>query len=218
MHRKEEMNIPTIIILNGPSGVGKSTLQKEFQKLMCNQVYLSIGIDGFFDQLLPDVNCKGEHVVGGQLVRKITFEQDEVGNVTIPLTVGPLGYVVVRGMHRAVAAYAREGNSIIVDYILYHPQWLSDLVYSLSEIDAHIYMVGVNAPLEVIEQRERSRGTSPVGHSRSHYQVVHAGMLYDLELDTSEYVASDLALQLKKYIDTYRPVAFKSLLPAVRTT
>ena len=42
----------TIIILNGPSASGKSSIQEEFCKLM-SELWLKIGLDNFFVGVLP---------------------------------------------------------------------------------------------------------------------------------------------------------------------
>jgi len=113
-------------------------------------------------------------------------------------------------MHAAVGAYAHAGNNIIVDYILYDQQWIQDLVHALKDI--RVYNIGINPALSVLEEREKARATSPVGHARSHYNTVHQGMVYDLELDTSTMTVEQAALKIKNFIDQNpEPRAFKAL-------
>jgi chloramphenicol 3-O phosphotransferase len=45
--------------------------------------------------------------------------------------------------------------------------------------------VGLFAPLEVLEARERERGDRELGLARWQYDRVHQGVVYDLELDTA---------------------------------
>ncbi len=108
--------------------------------------------------------------------------EDKGGKLFI-LEVGPEGQMVIRGMHRAIAAYAHTGNNVIVDYIKYEGAWIPDLKEALKGIP--VIWVGVTAPLEIIQQREKKRGTSPEGHARSHYYTIHQGMSYDVMIDTS---------------------------------
>ena len=78
---------------------------------------------------------------------------------------------------------SKSGLNVVVDYIAYDPNWLEDLNNQLRGIDT--CFIGVKIPLEILEERESKRGTSPVGHARSHYDHVHEGWHYDLEVDTS---------------------------------
>lgn len=50
----------TLIILNGPSAVGKSTIQALVQKkfLEKNILYLKIGMDMLFSDALPDISME----------------------------------------------------------------------------------------------------------------------------------------------------------------
>jgi chloramphenicol 3-O phosphotransferase len=65
-----------------------------------------------------------------------------------------------------------------------------------------VYFVGVFAPLEIIEEREKLRNTSPCGHARSHYDTVHHNMKYDLEIDTSKQSAEECADQIIKMLES----------------
>jgi chloramphenicol 3-O phosphotransferase len=49
----------------------------------------------------------------------------------------------------------------------------------------------------VIERREQARGDRTLGLARWQYDKVHAGMAYDLELDTSDATPEALAGQIK---------------------
>ncbi len=206
---KPEVPKGTIIILNGPSAAGKSTLQNEVQRAF-DELYLKVGIDGFFDAVLPGDFVDGQSYVGGEFVRGITTTRNAEGHNVIKLHIGEPAHRVITGMHSAFAAYAAAGNNLVIDYILYEKDWLLDLVQSLNGFK--VYFVGVTIPLEVLENRERSRGTSPVGHARSHYDMVHAHGCYDLEVDTSKISAQEAAQIIKKFVkDNPEPQAFKKL-------
>lgn len=188
----------TIILMNGPSAAGKSSLQKEVQKQF-DEFYIKLGIDNLFDSPLPTPESVDPQVTkDGQLIRSVEIIKDEQGNQIIPLKVGPAGFKVIKGMHRAIAAYAQQGNNVVVDYILYDQTWLPDLLKALKGLK--VYMVGIKLPLEVLEQREKARGTSPIGHARSHYATVHNIMQYDIELDTSKLSSEEAAFKLKEFI------------------
>ncbi len=195
----------TVIILNGASSSGKSSIQKAIQK-QSNEFYLRVGIDTFFDALIaePDLSLFhsekkfDQYTANGEYIRGIEYQEDAEGHPMIPLKIGPAGDRIVQGMHRAIAAYALVGNNVIVDYILYKKSWVEDLATSLKNV--RVFWIKVDAPLEVIEEREKKRNTSPAGHARSHYHSVHDGIVYDLEVNTAELSADECAKKIINYI------------------
>lgn len=207
----------TIILLNGPSAVGKSSIQSELHKQM-PELYLKAGIDSFFDALIaePDLsqfqqtNEFFQYTNDGILIRGVRLLKDAEGNQIVPLEIGPAGDKIISGMHFALSAYANRGNNVIVDYILYKAEWLPDLVSALK--GQKVYLIGIKVPLEILEERERKRATSPIGHARSHYDIVHQGMIYDLELDVSEMQPCVSAQKIIQFIkDNPEPTALKTL-------
>lgn len=203
----------TIIILNGPSAAGKSTLQKEIQNTF-DTLYLTMGVDDFFDRPLPhNFDAQSQSFVNNELVRKGVRSTDQDGNPVFTLIIGPGGRRAVTGMHRAFEAYASAGNNLVIDYILYDLDWLPELAECLK--DHTVYFIGITTPLEIVEQREKARGTSPVGHARSHYNTVHAHKQYDFELDTSALTAQEAARRIKEFIERNpSPQAFKKIQAA----
>lgn len=234
-----------IIILNGPSCAGKSSIQKKLQQLLPD-LYLRIGIDNLFDSVLPpaastkdwpnsmvekkitDVNITEIFPAGitTDLLNRIDkiFEQRTQNNELIRagisikgnhhnppqfvLKIGSAGNRVICGMHRAIMAYAAAKNNLIVDYILYEQEWLRDLINVLSGYK--VYFIAVKIPLEMLEVREKSRATSPVGHARSHYDVVYKPDIYDLEVSSEKHSPEEIANQIIEFInENPQPKAFE---------
>lgn len=192
----EKPNFGTVIVLNGPSGSGKSTIQREFQKSMLPNLWVKVGINNLFDMPLPDVTAENmEQWQTKNPIRWVEHGFDVNGNPVISLFVGDEGQKVVHGMNSAIAAYARNGCNAIVDYIAYKEDWLKDLKEKLA--DVKVYYVAVDIPLEVLEEREAARGTSPKGHARSHYTHVYGDMNYDLRVNSHTNSAAEIAQQLR---------------------
>ena len=59
----------------------------------------------------------------------------------------------------------------------------------------------MNIPLDILEQREQGRGTSPKGHARSHYDTVHWDIVYDLQVDSSKQSPTEIAQSIKDFIE-----------------
>lgn len=184
-----------VIILNGPSAVGKSSIMRAFQAKH-KEIWLGIGIDNLFIGVLPPkfyLEDKPEHHV----VMQGIATEDTYGKL-FTLHIGKEGQKVIKGMHRAIAAYAKTGNNVIVDYIMYDPTWLNDLKSALSGI--HVVYIGVTASLPTLEQREKTRGTSPEGHARSVYETVHKGWNYDLMINTDELTPEQIVERIDEYL------------------
>lgn len=185
-----------VIILNGPSASGKSSIQKEFQHLMMPNLWIKLGIDNLFDKPMPDITM--ENLAFWQTenpIRWVTMTKDKDDNSVMTLFNGEQGDKVAYGMNSAIAAYAQNGCNIIVDYIAYKEEWVKDLQNKLKNIKT--YWVKVSIPLEKLEEREVARATSPKGHARSHYETVYWDLKYDLEVDSGKDMALAIAQQIK---------------------
>lgn len=189
----------TVIVLNGPSGSGKSSIQKEFQKLMMPNLWLKVGIDGFFDAVMPEITAENlSYWQSKNDIRWVEHSTDQEKKKIITLFVGPEGDKVAYAMNSAIAAYAQNGCNVIVDYIAYDQNWFADLQKKLK--DFNTYYVAVTIPIETLEQREIARATSPAGHARSHYYSVYGEFKYDLTVNTQDHKAKEIAQQLKVMI------------------
>src|SRR3990167_5026001 len=190
----------TVIILNGPSASGKSSIQKDFQYIMMPNLWIKLGIDNLFDKPMPDINLDNlQFWQTKNQIRWVETTQDANQNAIITLFTGPDGEKVAYGMNSAIAEYAKAGCNIIVDYIAYKKEWADDLRNKLKNIKS--YWVKVNIPLPILEEREIARGTSPKGHARSHYDTVHWDIDYDMEVDSSSDSAHDIAEKIKNRLE-----------------
>ena len=86
-------------------------------------------------------------------------------------------------MRAALAAFARAGNDVLVDDVFIDPGWLDG--WRTEHTDVELLLVGVMAPVHVLEKREAARGNRIAGESRSQVDVIHRGIEYDLVVDTS---------------------------------
>jgi chloramphenicol 3-O phosphotransferase len=189
----------TVIVLNGPSGSGKSSIQREFQKLMMPNLWIKVGIDTLFDAPMPDITPENlSYWQEPNPIRWVESTKDENGNNVITLFVGDQGERVAHAMNSAIAAYAQNGCNVIVDYIAYKPEWFADLQHKLKRVKT--YYIAVEIPLDVLEKREAARGTFPAGHARSHYDYVYGTAAYDLRVNSGINTAAEIAQQISTLI------------------
>jgi chloramphenicol 3-O phosphotransferase len=113
------------------------------------------------------------------------------GRPVVEVVTGPKQGLALRGMRRAIAAMADEGCDMVVDDVIFAA---TDVEEYRALLKAHdLRVVGVHAPLDVLEAREQARGDRAVGLARGQFGIVHRGVRYDLEVDTGQASAEDCA-------------------------
>lgn len=214
-----------IVLINGTSSSGKSSLARELQEIM-DEPYLHLGLDHFIhnlpqrcfvlsDGVNPSVADYFLVVFPDGTIRDDLPEQDDaaaverMGTMT-EVRIGPGGLRFFAGMYRALAALAQAGVNVIHDDVIHDPRVLVAAVDALADLD--VLFVGLRLPQEVAEQRERRRGNRVAGGAAAFHQRVHAHGVYDLELDTSTLSPLECALEVKRELNGSLPRhAFRDL-------
>ena len=142
-------------------------------------------------------------------IMTIDYYQDENGDKVAKVKFNELGNKIIYGMHRAIASYAFEGTDIVVDYILYEKEWLSNLIISTFGLD--VYFISIDASIDMINKRELARGTSPEGHARSLYKNIHKNLIYDLAIDNTNKTPKDCAVEIIDFIKNNKPAGLKQM-------
>lgn len=182
-----------IILLNGTSSSGKSTLATALQAALPDP-WLVIGIDTFVFALPNRYLVQPGWSEVFRYVRP-----DGASDGPFRIETGPLGEALIGGMHRSVASLAADGLSVIVDHVLLEDAWLADCRRCWAGIDW--LLVGVRCPLEVVEARERERRDRTIGQAAAQFAVVHEGRDYDVEVDTSVLDAPTAAARVIDALD-----------------
>lgn len=160
------MNPGTIIILNGTSSSGKSSILTALQKTL-QEPYLDAGLDKFIWSL------------PGRYLERPLWD-DVLG---LADRAGEMGHRLVAGMHRSIAALSLSSLNVLADHVLVEPAWVQDCAHTLANLP--VFLVGIRCPLDVVEQRERNRRDRTLGQARLQFDRIHAHGLYDFEVDTS---------------------------------
>lgn len=130
-----------IIILNGTSSAGKSTLAQalrtELEPSFCYYASDQLADAGF---------------------RPLDSQARRAGRAQF-----------FDGFHRSIAAFASAGNDLLVEHIIEEQSWAHDLTRLLSPFD--VFWLGVHAPLEEIERREQARGDRTLGEGLYHLKT-----------------------------------------------
>ena len=164
-----------IVILNGTSSSGKTSLARAIQRL-ANGPVLRVSMDDFL-QMMPPRFANDDDAFSFRLIPDATPAEVEIGT-------GSYGAALMRGMRASVAALADQGLNLVVDDVMLG----ADDQHHYREVLAEhaVTFVAVRCALETAEQRERDRGDRDIGMARWQFTRVHAGRDYDLEVSTDD--------------------------------
>jgi chloramphenicol 3-O phosphotransferase len=180
-----------IILINGVSSSGKTSILRALQAMLA-EPWLDMGIDRFIF-MLP------KRYLDRPLWDDVLGKASESGGT---------GRRLVSAMHHAIAAAAGTGFDVVADHVLVEAAWVQECVRLFAGGQA--YLVGLRCPLEVLEERERTRKDRTLGQARAQFDVIHRYCLYDLELDTSLFTPDQCAAQISARLQD-PPVALARL-------
>ncbi|MCZ6889853.1 MAG: AAA family ATPase, partial [Gammaproteobacteria bacterium] len=171
-----------IILLNGSSSSGKTTIANMLQQLL-DEPYQHIALDQFRDGMpgrFRGLNSpEGSAGAEGLNVVPISMEGGRVTSIQF----GTWGRQMLRGMRRAIAAFAREGNNVIIDDLMFEQSFLLDYLDALDGLC--VTFVGVRCSLDEVNRREAKRIGRFPGTAISHFHTIHRRCIYDIEIDTT---------------------------------
>jgi chloramphenicol 3-O phosphotransferase len=176
-----------IIIINGPSSSGKTTLALALQKQL-DMPFLRFSFDLFLDH------------------KSLPLEQIRDGTFSWDL----MRSSVFQGIHQCLPALATAGNNIIFDHIIETKTWLYNLISLISELD--VFFVGLHCSLPELERREIQRGNRRSGEARQDFQTVHSITSYDLELDSENLLEDNVALLIQAWRERKHPSALDKMI------
>ena len=171
----------SVILLNGTSSAGKTTLAKQLQQALPG-CWQHMALDQFRDGL-PDhyrgLNApEGTTGAAGLNVVPNTAHDPAFTEIVF----GKDGQKMLRGMRRAMRAMIDAGVNIIIDDILLTPDFLRDYLEVFNE--NQVLLVGVRCDLAIIEDREAQRLGRFPGTAAGQFFSCHAHETYDVEVDT----------------------------------
>ena len=180
-----------VILLNGASSAGKSTLAAALQQQLS----------------LPFWHYSIDHLAFARVLPHARIDSGE-----FPWPTQRLQFF--EGFHRSIPAFAAAGNNLIVEHIIENESWLRRLVLLLESQD--VFFVGLHCPLDELERRARLRGDRKVDEARADFQVTHTFGAYDFEctlMDGANDVASKL---IKAWSARGSPSAFATMRSRLR--
>lgn len=175
-----------IILLNGASSSGKSSLARALQARI-ETPFWHISID----------HLRDAGVLPTERIRRGEFDWRAMRE---PFFIG---------FERSLPAYIGAGNDLIVEYIMESELWLHRLVATLAGHD--VFFVGIHCALAELERREIARGDRPVGDARRDYFRIHSYCAYDCEVDGMNDPSANADAVIAAWRARESPAAFERL-------
>lgn len=184
------MNRGKIILLNGASSSGKTTLANALVEIL-DEPYRTYKIDEYFHWYFTKLS---KRFYPQQYPKNILFEEvvarrdkDEFWNK---------GFL---GFNYSISGLSSAGLNIIVDTVLETKHVLKQIVDILHEFP--VIFVGIHCDLEELERREKERNKKRMeGLAKFQYRNIHRHAIYDFEVNTTHTSAIECAKQIKEYI------------------
>lgn len=174
---------PRILVLNGGSSSGKSSIARALQEL-ASGIWLTFGVDTFIDAL-PG---RGDSPRVG-----ITYEPDGA------ITFTPAHRTLEQTWYTGLASMAGSGAHIILDEVLLSGGSRQEHLTSVFS-DVTVTWVGIRCDPDVAAAREARRADRVPGMARRQALSVHSGMRYDFEVDTTNRAAEDCAQDIAGWL------------------
>jgi chloramphenicol 3-O phosphotransferase len=152
----------TILILNGASSSGKTSIARAIQSMVV-EPYHHLQLDAF-RAMEPRGYWEG-------------WKEQPSDTVALKLA------ALCRAMNAALAEYSRHGQNVVFDTELSNPDAWQYVVEDL--VNLPVLMVGITCGVAVLAQRESERGDRNPGLAASQFDRVHKDKEYDLMVDTT---------------------------------
>lgn len=182
-----------VIYINGTSSVGKTTLVKALQEAL-EIPYLRIGIDQVIEMMPEKVNnwCGGSAELGFSWKSSTDIE----GHPLQILQMGSFAQKMPSAMRTISSALVHSGFHLIIDDVAMEDHSYASWKKALEGVD--VLWVGLTAPIDIIEKREKERGDRLVGQARAALPLVHREFIYDLFIDTHATPLSETVIKIKE--------------------
>ncbi len=158
-----------IVVLNGTSSSGKTSIARVFQDLAPG-VFLNFSIDSILYALPPNAL---ERMKRG----------DDISDLRYP--------ELVRAFYGCVQTLAAFGHDLVIDHAVMTREQANMLMAAVASHRALI--VGLDCPLDVLNERERRRGDRRPGLAAAQCTRIHEWLPYDLRIDTSQTSSEEAA-------------------------
>jgi chloramphenicol 3-O phosphotransferase len=190
------MSVGLVLVLDGPSSVGKSTTLAALQRrwpVEQSGPLIGVGLDA----------TRAALGAGGSGRWADLLDRVEPGIAGQPphFRYGPLGRELVAGMHRAAASWARSGLDVGLDHCLLDTAMLADLRRACDGVP--LLVIGMTCDPVVLDDREADRRDVQPGRSAAQRAAV-LEVSHEATIDTTEATTDEVVAQVLAHVGRFR--------------
>jgi chloramphenicol 3-O phosphotransferase len=187
--------VTDVIVLNGGSSSGKSSLARSLQELL-DKPWVTLGVDDLLAALTPSLVGEAPPRPGQPPL--LAYGAD--GTVYVESSYRP----VEAAWRAGLAATAKAGLGVILDEVfLDGGAGQQRLAYALDGLS--VLWVGVRCNPAVAAEREHARLDRIAGMAASQATAVHEGVRYDIVVDTTNTACETCARAVVAHVGLTRP-------------
>lgn len=182
-----------IIVINGTSSVGKSSIAKEIH-LMTKRPFVTFCMDGFFSMLNPRFDGLGvDHLRNRDGDFKLGFYTSDISQ-GYRIEVGELGQKLDFAMAQCVAVCANRGLNLVVPTVISSKELFHHYKFSFQKFES--FFVYVDCDRDEIKRRETSRDDRLKGTSLDLLDRFETKNDHDLIIDSTTKSPKELAIEI----------------------
>jgi chloramphenicol 3-O phosphotransferase len=188
-----------VIVLNGASSSGKSTLAVALQDIL-DETWLIFGIDTLISAIPIKLLAMHEEATIGARPRAHEVREGGIAfDADGDITVGPEFQRLEAAWLEGLASIAATGTRLILDEVFLDGALSQDRLRK-SLVGRTVAWIGVTCDADLAMRRERDRGDRVVGQFERQAERAHEGVHYDLVVDTSVRPPDEIAQQIAEHV------------------
>ena len=185
------MSAGMVLVLDGPSSVGRSTTLAALQRRWPAERSGPLLVAG-----LGATRRQADAAAGTRWADLFDRVEPSVAGRPPRFRYGPLGRTLIAGMHRSAAAWAHAGFDVGLDHCLVDRAMLADLERACDGVP--LVVIGMTCDPVVLDAREAERGDVTAGRSAAEraavLEVTHRDVVDTTAATTDEVVDELLGL------------------------
>lgn len=166
-----------VIVLNGTSSSGKTTIARALQEAVAPRIFLNFSVDNILSSLPRSAI---DRIISGA----------DISDLGLP--------ELIRAFYACTGQLLDLGHDLIIDHAI-TAQYHADLLAAATERHRKI-LVGLDCPPELLRDRERRRGDRRIGLAEQQHAQIHTLLNYDLMIDTSAVSPPEAAAQILEMV------------------
>ncbi len=162
-----------VVILNGTSSSGKSSIAKKIQEQLD----------------LPIMHAQVDH-----FLELFNFESFKTGVESLEAV--KTGFSL---FENSIENMCKTKYPILIDTVFERAEYFQGTINAIH--NRVIYLIGIHCPVIELNIREKNRGDRRIGLAGEQFSLVHENMSYDFEVDTSIHSPAECASKIIEFIN-----------------